>query len=78
MDQSVEKFSQLLISDSIQISEVPKELDSDSAMPEDINPESNLGSTPKVLGPYPLGLCNVAFIYQDLLQGRVNLAQEIP
>jgi hypothetical protein len=70
MDQLAEKFSQLSISDSSQISEVPKEVDSGSAMPEEINPESNLGSVPELLGPYPLGLCNAAFIYQDLFQGR--------
>jgi hypothetical protein len=78
MDQLTEKFSQLLISDSIQISKVPKEFDSGSVTPEEINPKSNPGSTPEVLGPYPLGLCNAAFVYQDLLQGWVNRAQEIP
>jgi hypothetical protein len=69
MDQLAEKFSQLLISDSIQISEVPEEFDSGSAMPEEINREFNPGSTPKEPGSYPLGLCNATFIYQDLLQG---------
>jgi hypothetical protein len=49
MDQLAEKFSQLLISDSIQISEVPKEVDFGSAMPQEINPESYLGSTPEVV-----------------------------
>jgi hypothetical protein len=69
MDQLVEKFSLLLISDSIQILKVPEELDSSTTMPEEINPKSNPGSTSEVLGPYPLGLCNTAFIYQELLQG---------
>jgi hypothetical protein len=78
MDQLTEKFSQLLISDSIQILEAPKEVDSGSAMPQGINIESYLGSTPEVSSPYPLGLCNTAFIYQDLFQGRVNTALEIP
>jgi hypothetical protein len=77
-DQLVEKFSQLSISNSIQISKVPKEIDSDSTMPKEINPESNPGSIPKVPGPYPLGLRNAAFTYQDSIQGRVNPAQEIP
>jgi hypothetical protein len=74
MDQLTEKFSQLLISDSIQISEVSKEFNSGTAMPEEINTEFNLGSTPEVSGPYSLGLCNTTFIYQELLQGRVNPA----
>jgi hypothetical protein len=78
MDQLVENFSQLLISDSIQISEVPNEFDSSSVTPEEINQESNLGSTPEVPNPYPLGPCNATFVYQDLLQGQVNLTQEIP
>jgi hypothetical protein len=52
-----------LISNSIQISEVSKEFDSGMAVPEEINPESNPGSTPEVSGPYPLGLRNIAFIY---------------
>jgi hypothetical protein len=63
MDQLVGKFSRLLISNSIQISEVSKEFDSGMAVPEEINPESNPGSTPEVSGPYPLGLRNIAFIY---------------
>jgi hypothetical protein len=67
VDQLVEKFSQLSISDSIQISKVPKAFDSGSATLEEINPEFNSGSTPEVSGPYPLGLCNATFIYQDLL-----------
>jgi hypothetical protein len=78
MDQLVENFSRLSISNSIQISEVSRNFDSGTAMPEEINPESHLGSTPEVTGPYPLGLCNTTFIYQELLQGRVNPAQEIP
>jgi hypothetical protein len=72
MDQLTEKFSQLSISNSSQISKVPKEVDSDSATPEEINPESNLGSAPEVPDPYRLGLCNAAFMYQDLFQGRMN------
>jgi hypothetical protein len=74
MDQLVEKLSQLLISDLTQISKVPKEVDSGSTMPEEINPESNLGSIPKVSGPYPLGLRNAAFTYQDSIHGWVNSA----
>jgi hypothetical protein len=78
MDQLAEKFSRLSISDSTQISKVPKEFDSGSTTPEGIYPESNLGSTPEVSSLYPLGLRNSAFIYQDLLQSRINPAQEIP
>jgi hypothetical protein len=78
MDQLVDKFSRLSISDSIQILEVSKEFDFGTVMTEEINPESNLGFTSEVLSPYPLGLCNAIFIYQELLQGRVNPAQEIP
>jgi hypothetical protein len=78
MDQLIEKFSQLSVSELIQISEVTEEFDSGSATLGEINPEFNPGSTPEVSGPYPLRLCNAAFIYQELLQGRVNLAQEIP
>jgi hypothetical protein len=74
MDQLIEKLSQLSISDSTQISKVPKEIDSGSTMPEEINPKSNPGSMPKVSGPYPLGLRNAAFTYQDSIQGRVNPA----
>jgi hypothetical protein len=77
-DQLVEKLSQLLISDSTQISKVPKEINFGLTTPEEINPESNLGSTPKVSGPYPLGLRNAAFTYQDSIQSQVNPAQEIP
>jgi hypothetical protein len=68
MDQLAKKFSRLLISNSTQISKVPKEFDSGSTMPEEIYLESNLGSIPEVSSPYPLGLRNSAFIYQDLLQ----------
>jgi hypothetical protein len=71
-DQLVEKLSQLLIFGPTQILKIPKEINSDSTTPEEINPESNMGSTPKVPGPYPLGLRNTAFTYQDSNQGRVN------
>jgi hypothetical protein len=74
MDQLIEKLSQLSISDSTQISKVPKKIDSGSTTPEEINPESNPGSTLEVLGPYPLGLRNAAFTYQDSIHGQVNLA----
>jgi hypothetical protein len=63
MNQLIEKLSQLSISDSTQISEVFLELDSSSATPEEINPESNQGSTPEVPSPFLLGLCNVASTY---------------
>jgi hypothetical protein len=74
IDQLVEKLSQLLISNLTRISKVPTKINSSSTTPEEINLESNLGSIPEVLGPYPLGLRNAAFTYQDLIQGRVNLA----
>jgi hypothetical protein len=77
MDQLIEELSQLLIFDSTQISKVPKEINFGSTMPEEINPESNPGSTPEVPSPYPLGLHNAVFTYQDSIQGRVNPAQEI-
>jgi hypothetical protein len=54
MDQLIEKFSLLSISDSIQISEVPEEFDSGTATLEEINLKSNPGSTSEVSGPYPL------------------------
>jgi hypothetical protein len=73
-DQLIKKLSQLSISDLTRISKVPKEVDSGSTTPGEINPESNLGSIPEVPGPYPLGLCNAAFTYQDLIHGRINSA----
>jgi hypothetical protein len=76
-DQLVEKLSRLSISDSTQISKVPKEIDSGSTTPEEINPESSPGSIPEVSGPYPLGLRNTAFTYQDSIQGQVNPVREI-
>jgi hypothetical protein len=78
MDQLIEKLAQLSISDSTQISKVPKEIDIGLTTPEEINLESNLGSAPEVSGPYPLGLRNAALTSQDSTQGRVNPAWEIP
>jgi hypothetical protein len=75
MDQLAEKFSQLSISDSTQISEASKQFDSGSAT---INSESNPGSMPEVSGPFPLGLRSTALIYQDLLQEQLTQHRRSP
>ena len=78
LDQLIEKFSQLLISDPTQISGVAPLHDSNSDMPALSNLKSLLGSIIEHPGCFPLGLRNPASAYQELIQDLFRLAQEIP